>query len=194
MDDDDRVLAYVQGRLDGPDQSAFERDLAKRADLRAEIAALRATRNAFAQEEADAAPAEGGWQRLSQSITTERAPANLNRRPALAQMAAAAIGAIAIWQFLAVPFLPGGEEAGFVPVSEAPLSPAEAERALRVGFAETASVGALTALLAEAGARIVDGPSAVGLFTLSFDDAAAREAAEAIFAARGALVLVVSRP
>lgn len=150
---------------------------------------MQATRGVFAEAQESVAEADEGWERLSRSIAAERAPANLNRGPRLAQFAAVAIGAVAIWQFLAVPYLPGREDAGFVPVSEAADG-----IVLRVGFAEGASAAELTALLTELGARIVDGPSAVGLFTLAFDDNAARDSAEASLAERTDLVLVVSRP
>ncbi len=189
MDDDDRVLAYVQGRLDQAARSDFEQEMVTRPALRAEVTALEATRGAFAAEQDAERASDDGWERLSRSIEAERAPANLNRRPMLAQFAAVAIGAIAIWQFLAVPFLPGQDSVGFTPVSEA-----TAETVLRVGFADGATAAELTALLAEVGGRIVDGPSAVGLFTLAFEDDAARDAAEALLADRTGLVLVVSRP
>ncbi|WP_269102265.1 hypothetical protein [Mangrovicoccus ximenensis] len=41
---------------------------------------------------------------------------------------------------------------------------------------------------------MVDGPSAIGLYTLGFADEAARSAAEASLAARPDLVAAVSRP
>ncbi|MEM1431226.1 MAG: hypothetical protein AAGG09_17370 [Pseudomonadota bacterium] len=197
MDDDDRILAYVQGALGGEARAAFEREMAERPALRAEVSALAAAQSVFAEDQEDAAAAEAGWERLSRSIAAEPAPAlgtapapaNLNRRPMLLQFAAVAIGAVVLWQVLAVPYLPGPERAGFAPVSEAP-----AEIALRVGFAEGARVADLNALLDEIGARIVDGPGALGLFTLAFDDAAAREAAEALLTERTDLVRVVSRP
>ncbi|MGF1553075.1 MAG: hypothetical protein ACFBWO_11340 [Paracoccaceae bacterium] len=192
MDTDARLLAYLQGRLDAEDAARLEAELAESPDLRAELAAMRAARDAMARERPEPAAGEAGWDRLSAAIEAERRlPANDNRRFSLAQVAAIAAAAVIVVQ-IATLALPIGDEAGFVPASE--TTEATAGPALRVAFAEEAGVGAVTALLGEIGAEVTGGPSAIGLYTLSFADEAAREAAEARLAERPALVAMVSRP
>ena len=73
-----------------------------------------------------------------------------------------------------MPFIsgPGGGEARYAPVSEQPA----AGSTVSVAFVPTASEAAIRVLLAEVGARISDGPSAIGLWQLSFADDAARDA------------------
>ena len=71
-----------------------------------------------------------------------------------------------------MPFIsgPGSEEARYSPVSERPAD----GFTVSVAFVPTASEAAIRALLDEMGARISDGPSALGLWQISFaDDAAA---------------------
>ena len=85
-----------------------------------------------------------------------------------------------VWQLAAVPLLTRpGEEAGYAPVSEAP-----AGFTLDVAFAPDAPEGAIRELLRSVGGRVSDGPSAIGLWQLSFPSAEARDAAmEALAAA-----------
>lgn len=187
--DSDRLLAYLQGRLGAEDAARVEADLAERADLRADLAAMRAARDAMACERPEPAARAAGWDRLSAAIAAERrAPANDNRRFTLAQVAAIAAAAVLVVQ-IATLAVPTGDEAGFVPASEATAGPA-----LRVAFADDADIAAITALLGAVGAEVTAGPSAIGLYTLSFADEAAREAAEARLAERPDLVTTVSRP
>mgnify|MGYP001800866325 CR=1 FL=1 len=105
---------------------------------------------------------------------------------------AAAIAALAIgtWQLIAVPNLPVTGGAYLEPASDAAVG----DVALRVAFADAAPLSAVTAILTSTGARVVDGPTALGFFTLTFPDPAARDAAEAAFAAAPELVMTVTRP
>ncbi len=191
MDDNDRLLAYMQGRLDEAGAAAFEADVARSPDLQAELAALSAVANVMAKDVPDEAAKDAGWARLSRSIEAEqmRTPANQNRRPSFAQAAGFAVASVVAWQFFAVPFLTGSEDPAFVPVSESTAGPT-----LRIAFTDDARLADITALLSAAGAVITDGPSAVGLFTLEFPDEAARAEAEALLADRSDLVITVSRP
>jgi len=63
-----------------------------------------------------------------------------------------------------VPLLTGQGEVGYQPLSEAPAA------VLRVPFAPSATEAEIRALLGEIGARVSDGPSAVGLWDLAFAD------------------------
>lgn len=191
MDDDERLLAYMHGRLTPSERAVFEAEMEARPALGAELAAMRALADGMAADLPDPSVQREGWARLSQSLAQEALPqpANDNRWPRFAQLAGVAAAAVIAWQLIAVPFLPqvGGD-------SFTPASQVESDLALRIAFTEAASLADVQTLLRETGARVVDGPSATGLFTLAFEDEAAREAAQAALAARDDLVVTVSRP
>lgn len=191
MDRDDRLLAYMQNRLSPAARVAFEDELARDPGLRAEHAAMRAAADALGATPVPEGARSAGWARLSDSIEADRAPraANDNRGLALLKVAGIVAATVVVWQFAVVPQLPGPETGGFVPASEVVTTPT-----LLVAFTDDATLVEITALLRETGAKLVDGPSALGLYTLGFTDAAALEAAEAALGARPELVITVSRP
>jgi anti-sigma-K factor RskA len=175
-DDDAMLTAYVRGRLPEAEAARIAGEAAARPELAADIALMRGIVSAFDDEAREAAPGELGWARLSRALDAEpsRAAAPARTRRSLWPLAASAAAAVLIWQVAAVPLLtrPGGEP-GYAPVSEAPA----AGFALDVAFAPAANEAAIRALLQDVDARVSDGPSAIGLWTLSFRDAGARDAA-----------------
>lgn len=191
MDVDDRLLAYIQGHLDDTNKAAFEAELAIKPELRAELAAMRAAAHVMGEERPNGAVKDKGWARLSQSMEGARfgKPANDNRRPSFFHAAGIAAAAVLVWQFAAVPLLTEPERAVFLPASEATIGPA-----LHVAFVETARLSDVTSVLNAAGAQIIDGPGATGIFKLIFADEDARRDAEAAFEARPELFVIVSRP
>ena len=92
------------------------------------------------------------------------------RAPLLAVAAAAAVAAVVSWQFVALPLMTGTEP-GYGTAS----GPAGAEFTVTVGFAANASMAQIQALLTDTGGRVIDGPSALGLWQIAFDSAAARD-------------------
>ena len=71
MDRDDRVLAFVQGRLNADEMQAFERDMAEDQALAVEVAAMQGIRAEFEAETAalaDEAAADAGWARLEKAL------------------------------------------------------------------------------------------------------------------------------
>jgi anti-sigma-K factor RskA len=179
-DTDETVVAYLRGRLSADEARSLEAEAASRPELAAEIALMRGIVGSFDAEAASPAPGELGWARLSRAIDAEprRAAAPRARRP-LWPLAASAAAAVLVWQLAAVPLLTRpGEDAGYAPVSEAP-----AGFTLDVAFAADAPEGAIRELLRSVGGRISDGPSAVGLWQLSFPSAEARDAAMEAMAA-----------
>ncbi|WP_138468831.1 hypothetical protein [Poseidonocella sp. HB161398] len=189
QDQDDRILAYMQDRLDPAARAEFEAEMAARPALAAEIAMLQGTVREFGRSELPAGSREAGWERLSAAIDAERMPRPANRNRALAALKVAGIVAatVAVWQFGVVPQLPQ-QEPGFITATETAEGPV-----LRAAFVPGATLGEVTQLLQEAGARVIDGPGALGLYTLGFADDAARDAAEARLAA-DPLVAAISRP
>lgn len=191
MDDDDRLLAYVQNRLTAEDATAFETELQSRKDLQSELAAIRAWQAEFETDLPDPSLKLAGWERLSQAMQVADLPqpANDNRWPRWTQLAGVAAAAVLAWQFAIVPMLPEFGGGTYTPASQV-----EASFALRIAFEDTASLAVVQNLLQEIGATIVDGPSAVGLYTLSFEDETARERAHAVLAGRDDVISTLARP
>jgi anti-sigma factor RsiW len=171
---DETLIAYVRGRLPDADAARIAAEATRQPGLAAELALVRGLVGAADAEADSPVPGELGWARLSRALDAE--PARPARRVGsrLWPLAAAAAAAVLVWQVVAVPIISGprGGDARYAPVSEQ----AAAGSTASVAFVPTASEAAMRALLAEAGARISDGPSAIGLWQLSFADDAARDA------------------
>ncbi|WP_158964875.1 hypothetical protein [Chachezhania sediminis] len=190
MEDDDRLVAWLQNRLDPAARAAFEAEMAADPDLRAAATALRAAADELGNRPVPEGMKEAGWDRLSRAIDADRiaAPANLNRGLTALKVAGIVVATIVFWQFGVAPRLPE-PGAGFAPASVSVAGPA-----LRLAFTETAPAAEVTALLQSIGATVIDGPGALGLYTIGFADAAARDAAEAALSDRPDLVMAVTRP
>lgn len=189
MDRDDLVLAYVQGRLPEAERGAFDARLSAEPDLAAEVAALQAMRDAFAQADAEIAP-DQGWARLEAAIdAAPPAAANVNAplRLPLWQVGGLIAASLALWQVAVVPTLGPGLEPGFETVG----APTQAD-VLQVLFAPGADVSAVTALLRDVGGTVVDGPSAIGLYRVSFSSAEALGTAREALTARTDLIEMVT--
>lgn len=191
MDSDDLTRDYLQNRLSPEARAAFEARMEADPALKAEIAALSAAAAELGGRTPPAGAKEAGWARLSASIEAERtpAPANSNRPMTLLRYAAVAAASVALWHFAAGPaLLGGGGTQSYVPASVSHAAPA-----LRVTFAAGASMADATALLQSLGAEVSGGPGALGLYTLSFADEAALEAARTALEGRPDLVAAIAR-
>lgn len=153
----------VNGTLDGAERAEVERLLSEDPGLRADHAALMAVRDTLQAEDAGHSPGEIGLARLMRGVDADgtAAPLASGRMPAvrLWQIAATVLLAVALAQGA---FLirstgdgPGYELAG---TRAAPLV-----AAVRPETTEAA----LRAALLDAGAEIVSGPSALGLYGLA---------------------------
>ena len=187
--DDVTQVAFVRGRLTPEAAEAVARAAAADPRVSADLALTRGIAAALDAEAAETpGPGALGWARLSRAIDAEEKPATSQRRwlPAW-QLAGAAAAAVLLWQAIAVPLIAPDGGPGFEPVGEA------AAFSLAVGFAEDAPEGEIRALLLSVGGRITDGPSALGLWQVSFDDAAARDAALAAFEAAPIVATAAAR-
>jgi anti-sigma-K factor RskA len=173
--DEETLLAYHAGRLDAAERRAIDEAAANDPALAAEIALMQGAREAFAGMETDRTPGEFGWKRLERAIATETAApapsAERNRRPYLQMAAAAAIAAVAGWQAQDL-LRPSDPSQGYVPATQ---DGGEGPEAI-VTFEPYATEAEIRAVLRAVGARVVDGPSAIGLWRLGFDSEAARDA------------------
>jgi hypothetical protein len=169
---DEALVSFVRGTLPSAEAARITAEAAERPGLAAEIALLRGIAAAVDAEASTPAPGQFGWARLSRALDAEPR----RHRPPVRRLwpfAASAAAAILIWQVLAVPFLarPAGD-ARYSPVTEQSAG----DPTLSVAFTPVATDEAIRALLREIGARITDGPSAIGLWQLSFDGDASRDA------------------
>ncbi len=195
---DDRgeeILDLLHGRLSDEEAARLSEAIAADPMLEAEhrlIAALGETdtaRHAF--------PGELGFARLSKAIDREtqrgREPVRVWRRAIPAWQAVAGIVfAIFAWQLVATSLLVDrSEPPQRYTTATGPAGPRDGGARARVAFVPEASEASVRALLREAGARIVDGPNALGFYVLAFDDTDARDAALRHFAdARETVALI----
>lgn len=192
MEDRDILAAYLNDQLSPNDKAAFEADLAQRPDLQAELGTMQATVATIAEGGPTQTQRDNGWARLSAEIAqapSTAAPANINAKPNILQIAGIAAAAILAWQFLAVPFLPSSQSEPFLTASEMTSGPA-----LRVAFSADVNFGDVAQVLRASGANMVDGPTATSLFTIVFADEAALIAAQDAFANQPDLFTMVTRP
>lgn len=191
MDQTERALDFIHGRMTPEDAARFEAELALSPELQAEMALIKTVQEQAKLDPSDTPSADEGWVTLKASIAAANAPepANSNVPFAALKVAGIAAAAIMVWQIAVVPLAFGTAPDGFRAAAVA-----EDALALRVAFTEAADIAAVTALMRDVGAQIVEGPSAIGLYTLSFEDAAARDEAEQRLMNASGLVMTVSRP
>ena len=195
------IQAFVAGRLDDQTSQAVREAADRDPELAAELAIWRAARTNHAELVAQSAPSEFGWARIERALGSGSASANDNdasaaplwSRKTLApwQAAAAAVVAVLGWQATVVPAITTAS-VDEPPVYQLASAGTEAEFALRVAFVETASEADMRAALRDIDARIIDGPSAIGLYTLAFADAEALGAGRAALAQNAEVVAEVS--
>lgn len=214
-DERDRLQDRLKGRLSEDDAAAMDEAIDKDPHQKAEyrlIAALNDTDTAT-----HPFPGELGWARLAKELdedqkadesTEQRGDAQergvapavaLNkrapwRRPVpLWQAAACVVAAVVAWQMVAPEFLGSPDEPARFVTATGPAAVDVAGPSVRVAFAPDANEEAIRTLLRSTGARIVDGPSALGLYTLAFEGEAERASAIEEYAASGAVDLVDPR-
>ena len=173
---DETLIAYLRGRLDETEAARVAAAAAAAPEMAADLALMRGVVGALDAEAAEAAPGALGWARLSRTLDAEpvaAAPASAEvkapRRP-IWQLAAVAAAAVVVWQVAAVPLMRPSSE-GYAPVSEAADG-----TMLAVAFMPTATEAEIRTLIQRVGAQVTAGPSAIGLWTLAFRDAAGRDA------------------
>ncbi|MCV6598651.1 MAG: hypothetical protein OIF40_16420 [Mangrovicoccus sp.] len=189
MDREERLLAYMQDKLPADARRQFEAEIAADDQLAAEVAALRSARAEFARQDA-AADLEAGWASLTEALDAERPVAANTNRPvklSLAQAAGLVLASVMLWQLAAVPVLDRIRTEGYAPVTEAASGPI-----LQVMFAGSAEMGDISEVLRSFDGSILDGPSAMGVYRISFPSEAQRDAARAALSDRPDLAVSVT--
>lgn len=178
---DEELLDYARGDASDALAARIEAAAAQDQMLQAEIAVLQSFKPALAIDDMQP-PGELGWKRLEASINAEATPA---RSTSLWRIAATVLGLAVLGQGAYIATQMPGNPDQFRPVAEV----AEAH-VLGVVFEDTTTMADLAALLSAAEARIIDGPSAIGLYRLAFVSAEAREAARETLATSSFVSLI----
>jgi anti-sigma-K factor RskA len=198
------IQAFILGALNPETAAQIELAMQRDAELAAEVKIWRAVRKDRALAASRSAPGDIAWARIERAIAADSNPAVANdnrasdarafwQRPMFAPWQAAATVAVAIagWQIAAVPMMsagqPKGEPGYALAAGEQPT-----EVTLRVAFTPATSEAEMRALLRRAGGRIIDGPSAIGLYTIVFANSAAKAQAARILTERRDLVAEVA--
>lgn len=172
MQSDDKLIAYVQSRLTPQERDEFEGEMAQNPALSAQVAALASVRTVM-EDSGDEVPSDG-WARFSDRLDIQNPVAVNDNRPfrlSLLQAACVAVLAVVGWE--AVDRTLMSEPAtGFVTASADIDGPAA-----QVIFAQGTTIAQINALLLEVEGAISRGPSAIGMFMVTFTDEAARDAA-----------------
>lgn len=189
------LVFLANDTLEGDERKAVEAAVAADPQLAGELEALKTMRREMQDEDVQS-PGEMGLARLMREIDAEAASpvvpqaglpeaANLPTAPgSFWKIAAVVLFGLVVVQTAYIGY-DGGTDFELAGGEEAPVS---AEHTIRVAFAADAAEADIRALLLEQGLVIVDGPSAIGLYTLAAADEASRADALAALQARGDLV------
>lgn len=178
---EDDLLAYVQGRAEADLTQRIEGAAGDDPGLAAELALMIGLKPALAPENGMNSPGEFGWRRLEAAIDSDLAGAATSPPRATPQTpifwrVAAALLAVVVLGEAAYISTRLGPDPGYVTATET-----SGVDLLAISFAPDAPAQDIAALLRDAGGQIVEGPSAIGLFRVSFKDAETAQAARALF-------------
>lgn len=163
---EDRILAeellpfHVNGTLDGDEKDAVEAALKVEPDLAAEAAALSEMRTRMQAEDMGYSPGDMGLARLMRDIDSESVAPKSRFAGFGAGFAIAAVLAMAA--FLVAPMLQPN-----APVYYEQASGDAGDLGLTVAFRSDATQAQISDLLLNAGAVIIDGPTALGLYRIA---------------------------
>ncbi len=175
---DEQLLDFLAGRSSDADAEAIDAATQTNLNIAADLALMQGAKAAFADQSNESSPGAFGWARLERALKTEQVQAPPSRQFSTWQVAAAAaVVAVGVWQFAAQPLLIGSPD-GYVTATGSD----SAEHSVQVAFVPNATEADIRALLLDNNATVTSGPSAIGLWQVSFDTEAARDAALAQFA------------
>jgi hypothetical protein len=166
---------YVNGTLAAPETTAVEDSIARSAGTRLELRLWQAVQTEVLREETTPAT-ELGWRRVQKALRARKPTRSTRARTvAIAASVLALLGAhtVIVWQV-------AQERAGVMrPMSGSPDGVRAGEWRIQIRFRDDATAGQIRTLLDELSARIVEGPSALGVYEIAvphstrFADAAA---------------------
>ena len=174
---EDDLLDHVRGMASPKVSNRIDAMAARDPALRAELALMRGLGPALKADDAGRPPGEFGWRRLEKAIRRGDAQ-HLAARPrqVVIWRAAAAILMVAVLgQAGYIITMPATE-----PAYRTAFGTAE-DHVLGIAFAPGATAGEIGDLLRRTDARVIDGPSALGLYRVAFTSAEASDAAATQF-------------
>lgn len=190
-DEIEALLVFLANdTLDGPERAAVEAAVAADPQLAGELEALKAMRDEMQSEEAVRSPGELGLARLMKDIDAEAAApavpeaANISTAPSFRKIAAVVMFGLVVAQTAYFGYDRGAE----VTLAGGEQEVVTSEYTIRVAFAADATEAEIRDLLISLDLTIVDGPSAIGLYSLAALDEAARADALAALQLRSDIV------
>ena len=183
------VLDYARGKASDEAKIAIETQLPSDPKLADEVAYLQGLHRAVSPLKQDDAADELGWKRLSNAIAAEQLPVAANDNGRFWKYAAAALAVVAALQ-TAVLVQPSAQDPTETYVTASAND--DTSYALQVIFQSSATADKLTDALKSVDGEIIAGPSALGLYTVSFETAVARDNALATLEANTDLIESVS--
>ena len=181
---------YLNGTLPDSERAQVEAFFRESPEAESELQMWRAVQK-DARSQTGATPgADFGWQRLRRDLRREkRRGSQWNWR------VAAAASVLVVLGLQSVILLRPESGARYEPLSGSLSIPADAWR-VQVRFADAAAMNDITALLTRLDARVISGPSALGIYELVLPRAAAvdAQALRALLAAEPLLSQVVVAP
>lgn len=186
---EDDLLEYVRGTASSVLSERIEAEIARDPAFKAEIALMRGLKPALESADTGPSSAEFGWRRLEAEIRREGAqPRNT---PLLRQVGFLRVAAVLL---LVVGLGQAGYIASLLNTGEEPTyhtaTKATEAYVLGIAFAPEATAAEIGGLLRDADARIIDGPSALGLYRVAFVSAEALKGGQALFQTSPLITLV----
>lgn len=168
------LVFLANDTLEGEERRVVEEAVAADPTLQTELEALKRIRAEMQADDIGHSPGEFGLARLMRDIDKEKpeqiAAATINRPRVWQAVAAAAVALLVVQSVWTLSSSTDDDTIRLAGEDASALT-------IKVAFSGDASEAALRALLLELDLTIVSGPSALGLYTLSAPDQAARDAA-----------------
>ncbi|MEO1138218.1 MAG: hypothetical protein AAFW87_02070 [Pseudomonadota bacterium] len=176
-DEIEALLVFLANdTLEGDERAEVEAAVAADPQLAGELEALKAMRNKMQAEEVVPSPGELGLARLLRDIEAETAApsvpvaANSPTAPGFWKVAAVVLFGLVVAQTAYFGYTRGPE----MELAGGQETSVTADHTIRVAFSSQATESDIRTLLLDLELVIVDGPSAIGLYTLAAIDHAAR--------------------
>ena len=175
---EDDLLSYIRGSASPELSARIDATAAQDPSFKAEIALMRGLGPAIKSDDTRRAATEFGWRRLEKAIRNDsaRRPATAPRQMVIWRAAAAILVVAVLGQAGYIITQPGLDD----PIYRTASGDTE-DHVLAIAYAPDATAGAIADLLRTADARVIDGPSAIGLYRVAFPTPEARDDALAQF-------------
>ena len=179
------LIDYVSGRATSAQCTEIEQAISTSPVLAEEVAYYQGLRNVLSQKKVPVPTDELGWARLSKAIAEEAGPKAANDNHHFWKYAAAGLGLLVGVQAL---FLAGNFTSPAEPVYTT-ASQAQSELpGLHIAFNPQANADEITQTLYALKGDVTGGPSALGLYSVSFETEALRDAALSTLRAKTSII------